>query len=79
MEMILDLRLIPLYFFQSIMSGPKVLWLINHFSRCFEDLEKNHAANNIKGVVGIPGTKTPRNPNPTHINPRQISRYFLTN
>ena len=25
MEMILDLRLIPLYFFQSVMRGPKVL------------------------------------------------------
>ena len=76
---ILDLRFIPLYFLQSIINEPNVLWLTNQFSRYLDDLEKNHAPSKTKGVVGIPGKNTPRNPNPTKINPRVIYIYFFIN
>ena len=56
---ILDLRFIPLYFLQSIINGPNVLWLTNQFSKVLDDLEKNHDPNKTKGVVGIPGKNTP--------------------
>ena len=74
---ILDLRFIPLYFLQSIINEPNVLWLTNQFSRYLDDLEKNHALSKTNGVTGIPGKKAPRNANPMDIKPKDIYIYFF--
>tara|TARA_Y100001934_G_C11710947_1_gene476713 strand:+ start:245 stop:412 length:168 start_codon:yes stop_codon:yes gene_type:complete len=52
---------------------------MSQFSRYLEDLEKSHALNITKGVVGIPGKKTPRKPNPTNTNPSVMYIYFFSN
>ena len=74
---IFEFLLIPLYSFQFIIKGPKILWLSNQFSNLGDDFENSQAANKIKGVVGIPGTIIPIDPNPTKINPRYIYKYFF--
>ena len=74
---IFEFLLIPLYSFQFIISGPKILWASNHFSNFEDDFENNQAANKINGVVGIPGIIIPIKPNPTNINPNDIYKYFL--
>ena len=74
---IFEFLLIPLYSFQFIISGPKILWFSNHCSNFGYDFENSQAANKINGVVGIPGTTTPRKPSPTKINPKEIYKYFF--
>ena len=69
---ILDFRFIPLYLSLFKIRVPNVVWLFKHFSSFSDDLEKNHAASKINGVVGIPGKKIPRNANPTNMKPKDI-------
>ena len=76
---IFDLRFILLCSFQSLINGPKILWLINQLSRNVDDLEKNQALSNKNGVVGIPGIIIPKNPKLTNSRPRPINKYFFIN
>lgn len=74
---IFEFLLIPLYSFQFIISGPKILCLSSQFSNLGDDFENSQAANKINGVVGIPGIIIPIEPNPTKINPKEIYKYFF--
>lgn len=69
MALIFAERLMPRYFRQSLIKGPKILCFNNQFSNRTDDFENAHAATKIFTVVGIPGTNTPMNPNPTKKKP----------
>lgn len=72
-DTILDLNVTPFLL---------ICFLIKLFSESFRYIEnqlceKHHNASNIKGVVGIPGTKIPITPNNTAIAPHTIYIIFF--
>ena len=70
---------------QSVISGPKTLWVISQLCSLGEERANAKAATNMKEVVGSRGRKTPIVPKPTHKHPKMSQKIrfgkkiFMTN